>query len=213
MTLILGLMLGLSTVLTYSGQDELSRLVDALQLKYKRLTTLGADFTQVYTAPGERVRRETGHLLLKKPGKMRWDYTSPEAKIYVSDGRVIFEYVPSEGIATRIGVKDASDLRAPFMFLLGRGDLRRDFKQIEFATEAPANAGNRVLRLLPRKAQEFGELLIEIEPVALRLARLSFVDNEGARSDFIFSNVRENIEAADGQFKFQPPPGVRVVSE
>jgi len=213
MTLILGLMLGLSTVLTSSAQDDLSRLIDALQAKYKRLTTLGADFTQVYTAPGERVRRETGHFLLKKPGKMRWDYTSPEEKLYVSDGKVIFEYVPSEGIATRIGVKDASDLRAPFMFLLGRGDLRRDFKRIEFAAEAPANAGNRVLRLVPGKPQEFRELLIEIEPVALRLARLSFLDNEGARSDFIFSNVRENIEVGDGQFKFQPPAGVRVIGD
>jgi outer membrane lipoprotein carrier protein len=104
-----------------SSQDELSRMVDALQSKYRRLSTLSADFTQVYTAPRERSRREAGHLLLKKPGKMRWDYTSPEAKLFVSDGKVIYEYVPAERIATRSKVRESSDLRAPFMFLLGRG--------------------------------------------------------------------------------------------
>src|SRR6476659_6307949 len=56
-----------------SAQTELEQLIGALQAKYDKLTALAADFTQVYHAPGERVRREQGRLLLKKPGRMRWD--------------------------------------------------------------------------------------------------------------------------------------------
>ena len=187
---------------------ELDRIVDSLQTKYNKLTSLAADFTQLYNAPGERPRRESGTLLLKKPGRMRWDYTSPEAKLFVCDGKSIYEYVPAEKYATRSPVKDSDDLRAPFAFLLGRGNLRRDFKRIEFASESPVKAGNRVLRLLPKRSANFKELLIEIDPASLQLSRLSMIEPNGARSDFLFSNVRENAAMSDAQFK--PPAGVEV---
>jgi outer membrane lipoprotein carrier protein len=188
--------------------SELDQLVGALQAKYARLGSLAADFTQIYNAPGERTRRESGRLLLKKPGRMRWDYMSPEEKLYVSDGKVIYEYVPAERLVTRARVKESNDLRAPFMFLLGRGNLRRDFKRIEFASESPVRAGNRVLRLIPKRDAGFRELLIEVEPGTLTIARLAFVNPAGARSDFLFSNVRENAPAGDAQFSFRPPAGV-----
>src|SRR5262245_12058943 len=146
-------------------KSELDQLVLSLQAKYNKLRSLAADFTQVYSAPGERTRRESGRLLLKKPGRMRWDYTTPESKLFISNGRVIYEYLPSDKYATKSSVKESDDLRAPFMFLLGRGNLRRDFKLIEFAREAPVQAGNKVLRLIPKRAQDFTELMIEIAPV------------------------------------------------
>lgn len=194
-----------------SAQEDLSRLVDALQIKYQRLGSLSADFTQIYSAPGEKTRRESGRLTLKKPGKMRWDYLSPEPKLYVSDGRVVYEYVESERIATRTKVKEANDMRAPFMFLLGRGDLRRDFSSIETVGEAPARAGNRILRFVPKRVGEFRELLVEIEPASLRIDRLTIKDASGGRSDFIFANLKENVPVSDSQFVFRPPAGVQVV--
>jgi outer membrane lipoprotein carrier protein len=209
--LALSLICGAALAVNVAAQgSELDRLVGALQAKYARLASLAADFTQIYNAPGERTRRESGRLLLKKPGRMRWDYSAPEEKLYVSDGKVIYEYVPAERLATRAKVKESSDLRAPFMFLLGRGNLRRDFKRIEFAAESPVRAGNRVLRLLPKRDAGFRELLIEVEPQTLTIARLAFVNPAGARSDFLFSNMRENVPATDAQFSFTPPAGVEV---
>lgn len=192
------------------AQSELDQLINSLQAKYNNLSSLAADFTQVYTAPGERTRRESGHLLLKKPGKMRWDYTSPEKKLFISDGKWLYEYVPAEKYATRSRVKEADDLRAPFAFLLGRGNLRRDFKRIEFASESPVKAGDKVLRMVPKQAADFKELLVEIEPGSLQLARLSILETNGARSDFMFSNVRENVPTSATQFTFKAPPGVEV---
>ena len=138
-------------------------------------------------------------------------YSSPEAKVFVSDGKVIYEYVPSERIATRTPVKESDDLRAPFMFLLGRGNLRRDFKRIELGVEAPAKAGNQVLRLVPNRSGGFRELLVEVDPISLIIARLSIIESSGGRSDFIFSNMQENVLLADDRFVFKPPAGVRVV--
>jgi outer membrane lipoprotein carrier protein len=191
--------------------SELDRLVMGLQKKYNRLRSLSVDFTQIYTSPREGTRREGGRLLLRKPGRMRWDYNYPETKIFVSNGRVMYEWVPTDKYATKTSVKESEDMRAPFMFLLGRGDLRGEFKLIEFARESPARAGNKVLRMIPKKTQEFRELLIEVNPNTLQLSRLSFVDgDDGARSDFLFSNVRENIPAKLELFSFKAPPGVEV---
>jgi outer membrane lipoprotein carrier protein len=190
--------------------SELDQMVTGIQRKYNKLKTLSVDFTQIYTSSSEGTRQESGRLLLRKPGRMRWDYTSPENKLFVSNGRVMYEWVPTDKYATKMSVKESDDMRAPFMFLLGRGNLRGEFKLIEFAKESPTRAGNKVLRMIPKRTQEFQELMIEVEPNSLQLARLSFVDSDGSRSDFLFSNVRENIPANLDLFRFKPPPGVEV---
>ena len=190
--------------------SDLDQLINGLQAKYQRLNTLTADFTQTYHAPGERTRRESGQLQLKKPGKMRWDYASPEAKLYVSDGKTIYEYIPAERTATRTSAKETDDWRAPFMFLLGRGNLRRDFARLELANEAPLRAGNRVLRMIPKRSSDIRELLIEVEPKTLGLARLTIIKQGNARLDFLLQNVQENTAIADTAFAFHPPAGVQV---
>lgn len=197
----------LSTPVSGQGND-LDPLIRGLQSKYNRLASLSADFTQIYHGRSGQSRRESGRLLLKKPGKMRWDYASPERKLFISDGKWIYEFVPSDGYATRTKVREADDLRAPFMFLLGRGDLRRDFREIRISPESPIRAGNRVLRMVPKKNLDFRELHIEVDPSTLQLARLSFIDDDGSRSDFLFSNIRENVAVPAAQFA--PPPGVEV---
>jgi outer membrane lipoprotein carrier protein len=196
--------------LSVSAQSELNQLVRGLQAKYNKISSLAADFTQIYTAPGQGERRESGHLLLKKPGRMRWDYTSPEEKLFISDGKWLYEYVTADKYATRSSIKEAGDLRAPFAFLLGRGNLQRDFKRIEYAAESPIKAGHKVLRLIPKRAMDFKELLIEIEPNSLQISRISIIDQNDSRSDFVFSNVQENVPAPGSQFIFKAPAGVEV---
>ncbi|MGH9801917.1 MAG: outer membrane lipoprotein chaperone LolA [Blastocatellia bacterium] len=191
--------------------SELDQLIDGLQTKYNKLASLSADFTQMYNS-GSQSRRESGRVLLKKPGKMRWDYTSPEAKLFISDGKSLYEYVPAEKYASKSSIKDSGDMRAPFAFLLGRGNLRRDFKKIEFAKETPARAGNKVLRMIPKRAADFRELLVEVEPSSLQIARLTLIEGGGSRSDFLFSNVRENSPVSDAQFIFKAPASVEVRS-
>lgn len=209
MKVLISLLFLLTTAVTTSA-SELDQLITGLQAKYQRLNTLTADFTQTYNTPGERTRRESGQLQLKKPGKMRWDYASPESKLYVSDGKTIYEYIPAERIATRASAKETDDWRAPFMFLLGRGNLRRDFARIEFANESPVRAGNRVLRMVPKRSSDIRELLIEIEPKTLGLARLSLLKQGNVRIDFLLNNVQENVVIADTAFVFKPPAGVSV---
>jgi outer membrane lipoprotein carrier protein len=191
---------------------DLETLITGLQNKYSRMQGLAADFAQVYIGADGRTASESGHLILKRPGKARWEYTQPERKLFISDGKSIFFYVVGERQASVAPVKESADPQIPFLFLLGRGNLRRDFKRIEVAeSERPAAAGNVVLLLVPKRApQEFRQLLVEVSPSSASVHRLVIFERNGARMDFRLANVRENFIAPDSDFNFTPPPGVTL---
>lgn len=191
---------------------DLNTLIDGLQRKYSRMQGLAADFVQVYSGADGRVIRETGQLLLKRPRKARWEYASPERKLFVSDGKNVVFYVYGEKNATASPIKETADPQIPFLFLLGQGNLRRDFSRIEVAAGEPAiGAGNQVLRLFPKRAPEqFKQLLVEVAAAAFEVRRMVIFERSGARMDFLLSNVRENYVAPDSQFQFAAPPGVIV---
>jgi outer membrane lipoprotein carrier protein len=192
--------------------NELGTIIDGLQNKYSRMRGLDANFAQIYHGPDGRVLREAGHLQLKRPGKARWDYNAPEKKVFVSDGKNVYFHAEGEKHATQASVKESADPQIPFLFLLGRGNLRRDFSRIEtVADERPIQPGNVVLRLVPKRApQEFKQLLVEVDPSSFEVKRMVIFERGGARMDFILSNVRENYVAPDNQFQFTPPPGVVI---
>lgn len=191
---------------------ELNNLIDGLQRKYSRMQGLGADFVQVYRGSDGRIIREAGQLLLRRPGKARWEYSAPERKLFLSDGKNVFFYVYGEKTATVSPIKETVDPQIPFLFLLGQGNLRRDFSRIEIAAgEASSDSDNQVLRLFPKKApEEFKQLLVEVKSPSFEVRRMVIFERSGARMDFLLSNVRENFVAGEEQFRFSAPPGVIV---
>ena len=202
----------LRTSATAARPQDLNSLIEGLQRKYSRMQGLEADFVQVYYGADGRVTRESGHLLLKRPGKARWEYTSPEPKLFLSDGRNVFFYVYGEKNATRSSIKETVDPQIPFLFLLGRGNLRRDFSRIEVANgEAAVGPGNQVLRLFPKRApEEFKQLLVEVSPASFEVRRMVIFERSGAKMDFLLSNLRENHVAPESQFQFTAPKGVII---
>ena len=70
---------------------------------------------------------ERGRLLVKKPGKMRWDYTAPEPKQFVSDGVKMYSYIPQDKQVIVAAVPPDDDAPTPTLFLAGKGNLTRDF--------------------------------------------------------------------------------------
>jgi len=191
---------------------DLNAIIDGLQRKYSRMQGLEASFSHAYYGADGRTIHESGRLLLKRPGKARWEYESPERKLFVSDGKNVYFYVYGEKNATRSAIKETADPQIPFLFLLGRGNLRRDFSRIEIATnESALVAGDQVLRLFPKRApEEFKQLLVEVSPATFEVRRMVIFERSGARMDFLLSNVRENYVAPDSQFQFTPLAGVTI---
>jgi outer membrane lipoprotein carrier protein len=194
------------------AQDELNLLIDGLQKKYAKMAGLAADFVQIYQSPDGRNIRESGHVILKRPGKARWEYTTPERKLFLSDGKNIYFHVYGERQATRSSIKESADPQIPFLFLLGRGNLRRDFSRIEMLNDERAvESGNKMLRLVPNRApEEFKRLLVEVNPVTFQVRRLVIFERSGARMDFLLNNTQENFIASENEFRFTPQAGVTI---
>ena len=196
--------------LTMRAQDirPTARAVDE---HYNHLRSLQTDFTEIYRGDGAE-RTETGTLWLKKPRKMRWEYRSPKEKLFVSDGKVVWFYLPAEKQLRKTEFRKLDDLRSPIAFLLGKTKLENELTGLsKVADQAPMNPANTLLRGIPKAmADRISEVLLEVTPSS-QLARIVFTGVDGASTEFRFASPKEDLEISDRQFQFTPPPGVETV--
>lgn len=182
----------------------------ALQKKYDAIRDFTADF--VHEAEGGVLRKKTterGTLQVKKPGRMRWDYTAPEKKLFVSDGRKMYLYVPADNQVMVTSVPNSDEATTAVLFLVGKGSLTRDFT-VSFAEGgAPETYALKLLPKLPER--DYDWLHIVVEQSTMRLRTLAAADAQGGRSTFHFSNFKENAGLADKTFDFRIPRGADVV--
>ena len=192
-----------------------AELAQALQKKYAGIKDFSTDF--VHTYKGGVLKKqltEKGHLLIKKPGKMRWDYKTPEQKLFVSDGVKLYSYIPQDKQVIVTSIPPDDQITTPTMFLAGKGNLARDFSASIVEPPAGAPAGTRALKLVPKQPQrEYDWLLIEVAPETLQLRGLVTSDAQGGLSSFSFTNLKENTDVADKEFAFAIPRGVDVVTD
>jgi outer membrane lipoprotein carrier protein len=204
--------LALSAVAATAPADvtEVARAVDE---HYNRLRSLEAEFTENYQGAGMD-RTESGILWLKKPGKMRWEYRSPREKLFVSDGKDAWFYLPGERQVRKTPVRKLEDLRSPLGLLLGKTRLEKELQGLSFAPDVtPVLPGDVVLRGVPRElGDRISQVLLEITPQH-QIARLEIEAVDGARTEYRFNRQRENVEVADGRFRFTPPPGVETIED
>jgi outer membrane lipoprotein carrier protein len=193
------------------AQSDVHAIADRLDKHYNHIDTLQVNFNETYRGAGVN-RSETGTLLLKKPGKMRWDYRQPRLKLFLSDGRTAWFYVPGEQQVRKAPVKALDDLRSPLRYLLGKTKLEKEFDGLSLAPDVkPSEAGNVVLRGVPKSmADRVNQVLLEVTPDS-RLRRIVIEEADGSITEFQFSDEKINLALADSQFKFSPPPGVETV--
>ncbi len=190
---------------------DVHALATKVDQRYDRMHTLEAQFTETYTGAGMS-RTESGSLLLKKPGRMRWDYDQPRPKLFLTDGQTAWFYVPGEHQARRTPVKQLDDLRSPLRYLLGKTKLEKEFVGLAIAADAKqVNAGDIVLRGVPKGMQErVSQTLLEVTPEGL-ITRIVVEEMDGSVTEFRFLQQKENVQIADQRFRFVPPAGGEVV--
>jgi outer membrane lipoprotein carrier protein len=191
--------------------EDIHEIARAVDDHYNHLRSLQSDFTEIYQGDGpERV--ESGTLWLKKPRKMRWEYRSPKEKLFVSDGRVVWFYLPTERQLRKTSLKKLDDLRSPLAFLLGKTKLESELRDLSKAVDqSPLVSGDMVLRGVPQAMMDqVSEVLLEITP-SHQIVRIVLVDADQATTEFRFAGWKENLELSDRQFTFTPPPGVETV--
>jgi outer membrane lipoprotein carrier protein len=203
---------GLATAISAaSPAPDVHAIAQAVDERYNHLRSLQAEFTEIYRGAGME-RTESGTLWLKKPGKMRWEYRSPRDKLFLSDGKDAWFYVPGERQVRRTAVKKLDDLRSPLAFLLGKTKLEKELQGLSLAPDiAPLAAGDWVLRGVPKSlADRVSQVLLEITPEHW-ISRILIEEVDGSATEYRFSNQREDVAVPDQRFQFTVPDGVEVI--
>jgi outer membrane lipoprotein carrier protein len=204
------------SIVLFGTMPVLAQDVHAIAAKvdqrYDHIRTLEAHFTETYSGAG-MTRTESGTLQLRKPGEMRWDYDQPHAKLFITDGQVAWFYVPGERQARRAPVKQLDDLRSPLRYLLGKTKLDKELEGLSLASDQkPIQTGDVVLRGIPKGMQDrVAQTLLEVSPDGL-IVRIVVEELDGSVTDFRFLQQKENVQIAEQQFRFVPPPGVEIVA-
>jgi len=199
-----------------AATENVHSIAQAVDEHYNHLHTLKAEFTEVYRGSGME-RTESGTIWLaksgmKKPGKMRWEYRSPREKLFVSDGKDAWFYVPADRQARRTDARKLDDVRSPLAFLLGKTRLEKELQGLSLAPDVtPLDAGNVVLRGVPRAlAERVSDILLEVTPEH-KIVRIVINDVDGSVTEYRFSNQKENETITEGRFRFSPPAGIETV--
>jgi outer membrane lipoprotein carrier protein len=209
---------------------EVAAIVQTVEAHYRDAKTLRADFLERYSEGGHEARLESGQVFFARPGRMRWEYQSPETKLFVSDGKVLWFYVPQDHTATRQAVNQTDDWRTPLALLTGDVKLSKLCGRIEQADGPPLSEGHVILRCWPRgetsaaaragAAQDpnslapgagFTDVFLEVDPTSGELSDVRVRQPGGVELEFRFGDWQMNPALPASLFRFDPPIGVAIV--
>jgi outer membrane lipoprotein carrier protein len=194
-------------VSAFAGDAALDTLLKGVESRYNKAKTLQVVFHEDYTPAGRPRRTESGQLALRKPGKMRWDYSAPKGKLFVSDGKYLWLFTPDDNKAERMKLKESDDMRAPLAFLLGKLDFQKEFRNL---VAKPEGSGFRITAepktdTLPYSAVEF----VVTADQQIQVVKVTGFDHSILEFHFEQEKVDPALDAK--LFQFQVPKGAQLV--
>jgi outer membrane lipoprotein carrier protein len=202
--------------------------VRRMERRYRSAKTLQATFLERYTENGRVVRSEAGTVYFRRPGKMRWEYDSPEKNLFLVDGKTAWFYVPADRTVTRVPAKESSDFRTPLALLAGEMKVSRVCARVAAAPqEQPETPGATVISCILRDVSQAAKaapgndvsstpahdaIIFEVAQDSGDLLRLSIRDQGGVQVDFHFAAWHTDPPLPEQFFRFIVPPGVVIVN-
>ncbi len=182
-------------------------LANRIDQHYNSLRSLEVRFAQQYDGMGMN-RRESGVLLLKKPGKMRWTYSQPVGKLFILDGHDGYFYTPGDTEVQRVPVKKLDDMRSPLRLLLGHTKLARELTGLAIASAAN---GAYTLSGIPKNTEKRVAAFSVTATAEGVIQSLRVEETDGITNSFVFTDEKPNAAAPDANFVFTAPAGVHVI--
>ena len=204
---ILGLTVVSTAVSAIVEPTRLAAVLDRLQKHYQQTESFSAKFSERLSGAGGNKSVRSGTVYYQKPGKMRWEFNAPQPEAVVSDGHMLYNYQPDLNQVLEVPISRAFKSAAPLAFLLGMGNLRRDFKA-SFAVSAPDDHLIHLL-LMPKSGGDKVE--IGLDPKSYDLMAVKVLDALGNLTEIHFSDVHANVALAQSLFRFEVPAGADVV--
>ena len=198
----------LASTLAGAADDDSSRILKSIQDRYNHAKTLEVSFSETYTAQGRPRQTESGMLTLRKPGRMRWDYSTPTGKLFLSDGKDVYLYTPESKKVVKEPLKISEDMRAPLAFLLGKLDFQKEFRDFQIK---PEGDGYLITAKAKTDKLPYDDIKLTTAP-DFQIRNLEIRAADQSVLAFKFDNEKLNPAVNDGLFKFQMPPGATLVS-
>ena len=190
-----------------AADADLNTLLKGIEQRYNRAKTLQVHFVESYSVQGRVRKSETGELTLRKPGRMRWDYSDPSGKLFVSDGKDVYLYTPASHRVEKAKLKASDDMRAPLAFLLGKLDFGKDFRDFEVK---PEGANRLVIAKAKNDKLPYANVQMLITPED-QIQRLIVNGQDLSILTFQFDGEKLNPPVDDALFKFQMPADATMV--
>ncbi|MBV8903250.1 MAG: outer membrane lipoprotein carrier protein LolA [Acidobacteriia bacterium] len=199
-------LIALLGVSAFAGDTGLDTLLGKVEDHYNRAKTLQVSFTEQYTPPGSIRRTETGTLLLRKPGKMRGEYSQPKGKLFISDGKYLWLYTPDDNRAEKMPLKVSDDMRAPLAFLLGKLHFNKEFRNLQAHSEGGLTriTAEPKTDTLPYASVEF------VVSPENRLQELKVTGFDRSVLVFSFTQEKDDPPLDASLFQFQLPAGAKL---
>jgi outer membrane lipoprotein carrier protein len=189
-----------------SADDSLSRTLKAVEDRYNHAQTLQIAFSEGYQAQGKSRKAEVGTLFLRKPGRMRWQYTSPAGKLFLSDGKYLYLVTPDSSRVQKMKAKQSEDMRAPLAFLLGGLHFEKDFQNFQSRPE-----GADTWITADAKSPDLAYKKVEFQVTAqFQIRRVRVTGQDLSVLDFQFGEEKLNPTLDNKMFQFELPPGATV---
>lgn len=202
--------LALLVALPAAAETPPASVPRAVEKHYNTLRSLQAQFEESVSTAAARAprRQERGTVYLLRPRKMRWEYSDPPGKLFVSDANMFYLYSPNSNQVQKIPLKQAEDLRAPLAFLLGKLDFQKEFGKI-----VVQNAPEGILLTADARGEQdpYTQVVFTIDPRTFEIHRIVVNGQDGLITQFVFSGETDNPPLEAALFRFQAPPGVEVV--
>jgi len=185
-------------------------LLEHLQKHYQASQSFSAKFKEVITRVGGPPQEREGSVYYRKPGRMRFDFTSPQPETLVSDGSTFYDYDPGLNQVMETPLKNVVKTKSVAAFLMGAGDLQRDF----VASPGPSGSGAdnlRVILLTPKGGGD--QIELGLDPATFNIVTLRLKDALGNVTLFHFDDIRINVPLEEALFAFKVPEGADIVSQ
>jgi len=185
------------------GADMVSRL----EKRYRSITTLKADFSQVSKGLASMDGTSGGRVYFKKPARIRWVYKGTVQDEIIGDGNVLWFYQPDLNQAFKSAGKRPGITTD---FLSGMGSIRKYF----IASVEPADKGLVSIKLEPRQSDpQIKGLILVVEVKTLLVKKFILTDHYGNTTEVSFSHIKINAPMGDELFAFSPPKGTAVIEQ
>jgi outer membrane lipoprotein carrier protein len=189
------------------AKEPVSKVLEGLQRYYHDTKSFHAKFVEVIAPVGAAKRTRTGIVYFRKPGRMRWEFEEPNKELIVSDGTQLYNYDPELNQVIEAPLSEALHSPGATEFLLGVGDISRDFNAS--LIDGSDADGLLHVKLIPKRPGNTVELGLEEKSYDIETIRM--IDQLGNVTSLKLMDIEKNTPIADSTFAFTPPVGADIV--